>query len=133
MIPRCPQGCPAQNFLFWVAFHVSDCVQHLPRCAILSFFLVNQNCFFLWFSPDLVDVSDFFSFCSVRGGGVRGARRGGDRFFIENPRRRGGGVSGRGGAGRVSVANRGILGGGGAKNLFGAETSTKVKRDQAIA
>ena len=43
---------------------------------------------------------------------------GGGRFFIENPRR---GVSTRGwgrGAGRVSAANRGIGGGGGAKYFF---------------
>ena len=45
--------------------------------------------------------------------GVRGARRGGELVFIENPRR--GGVPGGGGARRVSAANWGtffFLGGG---------------------
>ena len=55
-------------------------------------------------------------------GGVRGAGRGGDRFFIENPRTWGvlGGGRGRR-AGRVSAANWGIFGGG----FLGAEMSTK--------
>ena len=57
---------------------------------------------------NLMDVSNIF---------FRGARRGGGRFFIENPRR---GVSRRErgrGAGRVSAANWGF-GGGKAKIFF---------------
>ena len=68
---------------------------------------------------NLVDVSDFFFFCSGRGKGESEAPGGGGcRFFIDNPRKR---VfrreRGRGG-GRVSAANRGILGGGGGLNIF---------------
>ena len=59
----------------------------------------------------------YFLFFSARGGG-RGSPRhqegGGDPFFIENPKRGGGGVFRRGrGAGRVSAVNWGIWGGGG--------------------
>ena len=77
----------------------------------------------------LVDVSDIFCFfsCSGRGKGeFEAPGREGVRFLIENPRR---GVSRRErvqGAGRVSAANLGFLGGGGAKYFFsGAEMSTK--------
>ena len=65
-----------------------------------------------------MDVSDFFFFLLGEGEGeseAPGREGGGDRFFIENPRR-GGGASRRGrgrGAGRVSAANWGNFGGGG--------------------
>ena len=66
----------------------------------------------------LVDVSDIFYFFLLgEGSGSPRRQGGGDRFLIENPRR-GGGVPGGGGAGRVSVANRGILGGEGGVNIF---------------
>ena len=62
----------------------------------------------------LVDVSDFFFFSGRGGIGGSPRRQGaGGSVFIENPRRGGGSRSGRGrGAGRVSAANWGILGGG---------------------
>ena len=59
-----------------------------------------------------MDVSDIFFFLVGEGeGGVRGFGGGEGRFCIENPRR--GGVTGGGGAGRVSAANWGSFGGGG--------------------
>ena len=82
----------------------------------------------------LVDVSDIFLFFSPQGGGrerVRGAGRGGSVFFI-NLRRGGLQRRGRGqGAGRVSAANWGILGGGG-KFFFGAEMSAKTFPQKTI-
>ena len=74
---------------------------------------------------NLVDVSDIFIFFLLGGGerGVRGAGRGGGRFFIENPRRGGlPGGWGRGarGAGRVFAGN---VGGGGAKYFFSGRNS----------
>ena len=78
----------------------------------------------------LVDVSDFFFLVGEGEGRVRDGGRGGGQFFIENPRRGGGGFSGRGrgqGAERVSVANWGIFGGGGLNIFFGAEMSTKSR------
>ena len=75
----------------------------------------------------LVDVSDIFCF-SLLGegeGGVRGASRGGEPFFIENPRRGGGFPGGAEGPGGC-LWRIGEFGGGGAKFFFfGAETSTK--------
>ena len=65
----------------------------------------------------LVDVSDiFYFFCSREGKGESEAPGGGGgRFFIENPRRRGGLPRGWGrGAGRVFAGN----GGGGSKYFF---------------
>ena len=62
----------------------------------------------------LVDVSVIFYFFLLGEGGVRSAGRGGRGLCIEDPRRGGGGFQERGrGAGRVSVANWGIWGGGG--------------------
>ena len=67
-----------------------------------------------------MDVSDFVFFFSR--GGERGSLRrregGGDRFFIENPRRAGGSPAQEGPRGRESVC--GELGnlGGGAKYFF---------------
>ena len=59
----------------------------------------------------LVDVSDiFYFFCSGEGRrGCPNCRKGGVDFLVKIP---GGGSRGRGGAGRVSVANWGIRGGG---------------------
>ena len=63
-----------------------------------------------------MDVSDIFYFFWLGEGGeseALGGEGGGNRFCIENPMR-GVGFQERGrGAGRVSVANWGILGGGG--------------------
>ena len=72
---------------------------------------------------DLADVSDIFYFCcSGRGKGIpRPPGRGGIRFFIENPRRAGGGLQeGEGPRGPgVCLRRMGILGaGGGAKYFF---------------
>ena len=75
----------------------------------------------------LMDASDIFCFFLLGGGGrgsPRRRERGGDRFFVGNPR--GGGVSRGRGAGRVSTAKWRILGGGGLNIFFGAEMSTKV-------
>ena len=66
-----------------------------------------------------MDVSIFFIFfCSGRGKvGVRGARKGGDRIFIENPRR--GAFPGEGPRGWEGVCNElGNFGGGGGLIFF---------------
>ena len=66
-----------------------------------------------------MDVSDIFNFFFSAWGGEGGLPRGGREgvgFFIENPRRGGGGFCRRGrgrGAGRVSAANWEIFFGGG--------------------
>ena len=64
----------------------------------------------------LVDVSDIFNvfFARRRGRGVRGAKKGGVGFFIENPREGGGllGQRGRGPKGRECVYGK-FEGGGG--------------------
>ena len=81
----------------------------------------------LW-KRNLVDVSDIiYFFCSGRGKGEF-ETPGGDRFFIENPRRGGGSRKGRGrGAGRVSAANWGtFLGRGGLNSFLGAKPSAKA-------
>ena len=69
--------------------------------------------------PNLVDISDIFFFLLGEGrGGPRHQEGGGTVFFIEIPGGGHGFQEGEG-AGRVSVANRGIiLGGGGASNFF---------------
>ena len=81
------------------------------------------------FVCDLVDVSDFFFFCSGRGKGEseapgRGGAWGGS-VFIENPTT--GGVSRRG-RGRAGVCGEleNPFGGGGLNIFFGPETSAKV-------
>ena len=61
-------------------------------------------------------ISDVFYFFLLGEGegGVRGARRGGGSVLLKTPRREGGFQEGEGPrAGTVSVANWGILGGGG--------------------
>ena len=65
-------------------------------------------------SPLLGGHFGYFEFFSPRGGEGESEAPGGgaDRFSIENPKRGGGSRKGRGWEG-VSVANRGILGGGG--------------------
>ena len=67
-----------------------------------------------------MDVSDIFYFFLLGEGegGVRGARQGGDRFCIENPRR--GQFRGEGPRGREGVCGElgNFLGGGGAKYFF---------------
>ena len=66
-----------------------------------------------------MDVSDIFYFClfGEGEGGVRGARKGGDRFFIENPRREE--FPGEGPRGWEGVCNElGNFGGGWGLNIF---------------
>ena len=80
---------------------------------------------------NLVDVSDIFFFLLGEGRGSPKAPRGGggESVFYWKSQEGWGGVSpGRGGAGRVSVVNRGIFLGGAKYFFFGAETSTKLRK-----
>ena len=78
-----------------------------------------------------MDVSDIFYFFLLGEGEWGSSRRqdGGDPFFIENPRRGGGGFRRDRGAGRVSAANWGIGGGGGLNIFFRG----KVMRQQLFS
>ena len=77
----------------------------------------------------LVDADIFYFFLLGGGeGGVRGAGRWGDRFFIENPRR-GGGWAPRE---RVSAANWGIFLGGGPKYFFRGRNVHQVEAFKAF-